>query len=141
MSRGSLLFVYGTLRRGSDHPLARRLAAHARWVGGATAAGRLYDLGSYPGLTEAGTPGECARGDVYDLADPAALLPVLDDYEGCGASALRPWLYERVRTMVILDGGEEAMAWVYYYRGPLDSARRITSGDYQAQQGEDASGR
>ena len=45
------LFVYGTLRRGSGHPMSRFLAARARLLAGARVPGRLYDLGGFPGLT------------------------------------------------------------------------------------------
>ncbi|MHC2399282.1 gamma-glutamylcyclotransferase (GGCT)/AIG2-like uncharacterized protein YtfP [Bradyrhizobium barranii subsp. barranii] len=35
------LFVYGTLMRGFDHPMARLLAGHADFLGDATCRGRL----------------------------------------------------------------------------------------------------
>src|SRR5436853_375545 len=89
----ALLFVYGTLRQGSGHPLARLLAAQARWLGTGTVAGRLYDLGAYPGMAEPEAAGQRLRGDVYELHDPDATLSILDDYEGCGPSQPRPWLY------------------------------------------------
>src|SRR5580692_7203168 len=44
------LFVYGTLRKGSGNPHARRLAEHAEWAGPGRIPGRLYRLGRYPGL-------------------------------------------------------------------------------------------
>ena len=69
------LFVYGTLRRRSRHPMARRLAELAQFVGPAKIAGRLYDLGRYPGLQEVQSPDDWVQGDVYDLG------------EACGAGA------------------------------------------------------
>ena len=38
--------------------------------------GRLYDLGAYPGLTEARTEQEWVLGDVYELAEPENTLAV-----------------------------------------------------------------
>ncbi len=62
--RDSLLFVYGTLRPFIDIPMARWLRRAARYVGQATARGRLYDLGPYPGLRAARGCGERVVGDV-----------------------------------------------------------------------------
>src|SRR5579871_6282671 len=36
------LFVYGTLMRGYEHPMARLLSANAEYLGEATCRGRLY---------------------------------------------------------------------------------------------------
>ena len=44
------LFVYGTLRDDPAHDMFHVLAANAELIGEATVAGRLYDLGEYPGL-------------------------------------------------------------------------------------------
>lgn len=46
---GRLLFVYGTLRRGGANDITRMRPA-PQLLGVATIAGRLYDLGAYPGL-------------------------------------------------------------------------------------------
>src|SRR5262245_61422628 len=124
------LFVYGTLRQGSAHPMARFLAARARLLGMGTAAGRLHDLGDYPGMTEGRAGGERVRGEVHELADPQTALAELDRYEGCGEGDPRPWLFERALADVALDGGGQVRAWCYYYRGPLEGARQIVSGDY-----------
>ncbi|HLE20340.1 MAG TPA: gamma-glutamylcyclotransferase family protein, partial [Vicinamibacteria bacterium] len=43
------LFVYGTLRRGGGRDLRDLIGVSPKFLGRATAAGRLYDLGSYPG--------------------------------------------------------------------------------------------
>ena len=40
------VFVYGTLKRGQDHAMARRLAAEGSYCGKASLAGRLIDLGA-----------------------------------------------------------------------------------------------
>ena len=44
------LFVYGTLMRGFDHPMARLLSANADFRGEASCRGRLYMVKHYPGL-------------------------------------------------------------------------------------------
>ena len=44
------LFVYGTLMRGFDHPMAQLLSRSADFLGPATCRGRLYLIKHYPGL-------------------------------------------------------------------------------------------
>ena len=43
------LFVYGTLREESAHPMAHRLRVGARHIGRGSTPGRLFDFGSWPG--------------------------------------------------------------------------------------------
>jgi gamma-glutamylcyclotransferase (GGCT)/AIG2-like uncharacterized protein YtfP len=124
------LFVYGTLRRSQGHPLAGFLADRADWVGLGHVAGRLYDLGSYPGLIEPRTEADWVTGDVYELRQAAETLALPDRYEGCGPEDDPPHLYERCQTMVHLAAGEPRTCWVYLYRGPVREEGRIVSGDY-----------
>ena len=54
-ARGSArqpLFVYGTLRRASGHPMSRALAHNARQVGPGAIRGRMYYPGPYPAVIE-----------------------------------------------------------------------------------------
>ena len=44
------LFVYGTLMRGFDHPMAQLLSRSADFLGAASCGGRLYLIKHYPGL-------------------------------------------------------------------------------------------
>ena len=67
--------------------MARWLRTVASYVGPAQTHGRLYDLGSYPGLKPARTRGERVRGDVYRIASPR-VWRVLDRYEA-GGPAIR----------------------------------------------------
>ena len=59
----SNLFVYGTLMRGYEHPMARLLSANADYLGEATCRGRLYMVKHYPGLalSEAAVASELAE--------------------------------------------------------------------------------
>jgi gamma-glutamylcyclotransferase (GGCT)/AIG2-like uncharacterized protein YtfP len=92
----TLLFVYGTLKRGqSNHARllgARRLGR--AWLAGAC----LYDLGPFPMAIAA--EGRVS-GEVYAI-DRAA-LPELDAFEGC------PRLYQR-HWLTLANGRQ---AWVY----------------------------
>jgi gamma-glutamylcyclotransferase (GGCT)/AIG2-like uncharacterized protein YtfP len=118
--RDSLLFVYGTLRPFFDIPMARWLRDHARYEGPATARGRLYDLGAYPGMRAARGRSEHVRGDVYRITNPQ-VLRVLDRYE------VR---FVRERCVVKL-ARRRKRAWLYRYRYSVVSAVRIASGDYR----------
>jgi gamma-glutamylcyclotransferase (GGCT)/AIG2-like uncharacterized protein YtfP len=95
------------------------LARRAALLGIGTVAGRLVDLGRYPGLI-AGTGR--VRGELYRL-DDLQLLPVLDREEG--------YNFRRSMTTVTLGGGRRLRAWVYRYRGPRERAVPILHGDYR----------
>lgn len=123
------IFVYGTLRAGHDGPQARRLRMQARHVGPARAAGRLYRVEDYPGFV----PGEGGQvlGDLFLLADPAASLAWLDDYEQCGPAFAPPQEYGRVAMRV--DGPQGPVeAWTYIFLHTTDGLERIEGGDFLA---------
>jgi gamma-glutamylcyclotransferase (GGCT)/AIG2-like uncharacterized protein YtfP len=126
-----LLFVYGTLRRDSAHPMARYLETVARFLGNATTAGRLYDLGPYPGLVVAPEPGERVHGHLFEMADPKQVLARLDAYEGRPLGEPGPSYFERRLADVMGEDGQLLTAWTYAYIGPLSSAVKIGGGFYQ----------
>ena len=127
----NLLFVYGTLRRGSPHPMRRALDEGAAFIGEGTVPGRLYEIDGYPGLLPPRTAEERVRGDLFRILDPS-LLDRLDDYEECSPRFPPPHEYRRVRRIVRLDDGREYSAWVYEYLFPVREERFIPSGDYFA---------
>jgi len=123
-----LAFFYGTLMTGFDR--RRRLGLDSRmsfrgrgWIEGA-----LYDLGLYPAAIP--TPGRRVHGEVFELIDPQAVLPALDEVEGYRPDAIDTSLYVRRKTAVHLDDGTETEGWVYFYNAPLSAAPCIDSGDY-----------
>ena len=122
IERDSLLFVYGTLRPFFDNPMARRLRREGRRIGVASLAGRLYDLGRYPGISRPRRREEWVTGELYRLRRPRHTLRVLDRYEARFVRELA-----RVRL-----GRREYRAWVYRFRGPVRALDRIASGDYES---------
>ena len=74
------LFVYGTLRNTYDNPMARLLRQNAWLMGHGYVAGRLFDLGWYPGATHEPDSPHHVWGDVFALTDES-ILTQLDDYE------------------------------------------------------------
>lgn len=125
------VFVYGTLRAGSGHPMSRYLAAHAGYEGAAVLEDAdLYDLGSYPGVWVPG--GGRVVGDAYALHPETAgeVRARLDDYEGCGADDPPPHRYAPHLRAVTLTDGDTRDAWVYVLRRVPTQAVPIPSGDW-----------
>jgi gamma-glutamylcyclotransferase (GGCT)/AIG2-like uncharacterized protein YtfP len=126
------LFVYGTLMRGFDHPMARLLSANADFLGPATCQGRLYLVKHYPGLLRSDDPTEVVFGELYRLREPDALLGEFDMYEACGEGFSQPTEYLRQMLQVTLDDGSASEAWTYVYNWPVTSLPRIASGRFLA---------
>jgi gamma-glutamylcyclotransferase (GGCT)/AIG2-like uncharacterized protein YtfP len=126
------LFVYGSLRQGAGHIMYGMLAQYADLVGGASLAGQLYLVATYPGVipAAAGEPAQAVRGEVYRLREPDTILPLLDDYEGFGAHCPQPNEFVRSEADVRLDSGEMLRAFVYIYNRPVEGLQPIASGDY-----------
>lgn len=125
---GVNLFVYGTLRPGSRHPMARFLAEHARHLGPAQMPGRLYDLGCYPGMIAAQDAGDRVIGDLFAIqGDADTVLSKLDEYEGATSE---PRLFQRVRGVAELDAGNAVAAWFYEYLGKVRAENWLPTGIY-----------
>ena len=106
------MFVYGTLRRQFRNIYARRLAEEATWLGIVSVPGRLYRLGSYPGMRAHADPAHTVHdrviGELYRLppaARGADLLAELDQYEGSG--------FERTVVIAQRAGRPAIKTWVY----------------------------
>ncbi len=127
----SYLFVYGTLRRDSAHPMAQFLAGHARFVAVARTPGRLYHLGSYPGMVSAMDVDDWVHGELFELLDPDAVLAELDRYEGCTPDRPESSLFRRIGTPVTSDDGTVYPAWLYVYTMPVSEAQQIPSGRFR----------
>jgi gamma-glutamylcyclotransferase (GGCT)/AIG2-like uncharacterized protein YtfP len=109
------LFAYGLLQPGqSGWPMVAPHAAGTPWR--ARLPGQVRDTGrGWPAwLPE--LPGS-APGTVVPLRDPAALLPVLDEYEGPD--------YRRVRVVVPADG---TICWAYAWRSPVEGFAPLPDG-------------
>ncbi len=115
-----LLFVYGTLRRGSTRGgFAARLEAEAAWLGAAQVRGSLYQVHpDYPGLAEPQSENDWITGEVWEFADPA-LWAALDQYEGAE--------YVRVRRLITMANGGQREAFVYLYASKITKAMAIVA--------------
>jgi gamma-glutamylcyclotransferase (GGCT)/AIG2-like uncharacterized protein YtfP len=124
------LFVYGTLMRGFDHPMAQLLSRGADLIGEARCQGRLYLVTHYPALVLSGDPADVVFGELYRLRVPSELLREFDMYEACGEGFAPPTEY--VRQMLSVTLGDEAVseAWTYVYNWPVADLTRIASGRF-----------
>src|SRR3979490_489051 len=98
------LFVYGTLMRGFDHPMAQLLSRSADFIGEARCQGRLYLVKHYPGLVLSNDVGEVVFGELDRLRSPQELLREFDMYEACGEGFAEPTEYIRQMLRVTRDG-------------------------------------
>jgi gamma-glutamylcyclotransferase (GGCT)/AIG2-like uncharacterized protein YtfP len=124
------LFVYGTLMRGFDHPMAKLLSKSADFIGEAKCQGRLYRIKHYPGLVLSEDPDDIVFGEVYRLRARDALLREFDMYEACGEGFAEPTEYVRKMLEVTLNDGTASDAWTYVYNWPVTNLPRIASGRF-----------
>ena len=124
------LFVYGTLMRGFDHPMAQLLSRSADFVGEARCRGRLYLVKHYPGLVPLEDADDVVFGELFRLRQPAELLREFDMYEACGEGFAEPTEYVRRMLRVARDNGAASEAWTYVYNWPVTNLPRIASGRF-----------
>lgn len=124
------LFVYGTLKRGTETEMHQLLARYADYLGEGTFQGTLYNIDYYPGVVPSDDPDDQVHGEVYRLQGPELVLPQLDDYEGITDSSERPTEYIRRRHPVRLKRGEELSCWIYIYNWPIEEHEVIESGAF-----------
>jgi gamma-glutamylcyclotransferase (GGCT)/AIG2-like uncharacterized protein YtfP len=124
------LFVYGTLMRGFDHPMAKLLSANADFIGEATCRGKLYLVRHYPGLVLSDDARDIVHGELFRMRARDALLREFDMYEACGEGFAPPTEYVREMLQVTLADGSASEAWTYVYNWPVTKLPRIASGRF-----------
>jgi gamma-glutamylcyclotransferase (GGCT)/AIG2-like uncharacterized protein YtfP len=124
------LFVYGTLMRDFDHPMAKLLSHGADFLGEARCRGRLYLVKHYPGLMLSDDLDDVVFGELYRLRQPDELLREFDMYEACGEGFAPPTEYIRQMLSVTSRDGAVSEAWTYIYNWPVAHLPRIASGRF-----------
>eukprot|EP00003_Mantamonas_plastica_P025479 TRINITY_DN5002_c0_g2_i1.p1 TRINITY_DN5002_c0_g2~~TRINITY_DN5002_c0_g2_i1.p1 ORF type:complete len:161 (+),score=54.19 TRINITY_DN5002_c0_g2_i1:1-483(+) len=127
-----LMFTYGTLRKGFHN---HHYLEGAEYIGAATTA-EQYSMYTNHADESRGSKGIpfvnpeekkiCIRGDVYCISEK--MLKRIDGLEG------HPNWYWREEIPVLMDGGEEKTAWIYFNRikgNDAKGAQYIDSGDFQ----------
>lgn len=112
------LFVYGTLR--PDHAPSEIADAvkTLQPVGPGTIRGRLYNLGSYPGVILDEKANEEVHGEVFVVPHHGTLAR-LDAYEEFHPHDPESSLFKRQKTTVTLGNGSSELCWVYVYNRAL----------------------
>jgi len=128
------LFVYGTLRPNPAPAEVADLVRPLIRIGAASAPGRLYDLGAYPGAVLDPDCDAKIIGEVFQLPDDDATLAALDVYEGFDPHDLKMSLFARRKCEATLEGGAKLECWIYVYNRQVESTTRITDGDYLKQE-------
>ena len=114
-----LVFVYGTLRRGSARSMSIRFP-NSKFMADAKVNGSLYDLGAYPGLL-LNPSNSLVIGEVYEVDDE--ILNQLDDFEASSN-------YGR-KQVEISFGAHQRIGWTYEPNPESYSPHKlITSGDW-----------
>ncbi len=129
------LFVYGTLMRDFDHPMAQLLSRSADFIGEARCPGRLYLVKHYPGMVLSDAADDVVFGELYRLKQPDALLREFDMYEACGEGFAEPTEYiRRLLPVTLVDAAASeapiSKAWTYLYNWPVAHLPRIASGRF-----------
>ena len=110
------VFVYGTLKRGQC-----RQTVGSQWierrVRPAEVAGRLVDLGHYPGLLSPTQPDQRVHGEVVVARDVEPLLRTYDQVE-CFGGYDSAALYIRILCRMQTEAGDRT-AWTYRYHQPI----------------------
>lgn len=108
----TLIFVYGTLKRGGDNHgwiQQQQFVAEARTL----PIYRMYDLGGYPGMVRVPNQGLSIEGEVWEVDEAGlAKLDILEDTEGGE--------YERVSVPLLGDFAERHVEGYIYLRSTED---------------------
>ena len=130
------LFVYGTLRKDSDSPMAHILEGCCEYMDKAHIRGTLYDLGRYPGVLIGPGQDDQVYGEVFRLIDREQALLALDEYEECAPHSPTPHLYHRRKFTAETESGPTVSCWVYVFNRSVEGCEYIPGGDYLTYLGE-----
>ena len=123
------LFVYGSLRSESPHPLAVKLRSQGRLIGKGSACGVLYDLGRYPAAMFGSEHKSRVIGEIFELPRDGRLLRELDYFEGTEEPASP---LSRIEIDVLIEEGSSLRLETYSLGTPPPIRRVIESGDWIA---------
>lgn len=119
----AFLFVYGTLRKDTSHPMSEWVNKHARYVGIGKVKGLLYQISWYPAFVKSNNSQYFVVGDLYEIDEKNIrhFFTKLDEYEGDE--------YDRLLIEVETDNVNR-MAFIYVFNKSVDGFKRIVSGDF-----------
>jgi len=108
------------------------LRSHSQFIGEGFTKGRLYDLGSFPGMVcDEQEDSKKVFGQVYQLNAPQKVWEVLDHYEMIDPNQLDKNMYRR-RLCEVQVGNKIYECHTYHFQLSCEGFRQILSGDYIA---------
>jgi gamma-glutamylcyclotransferase (GGCT)/AIG2-like uncharacterized protein YtfP len=124
------LFVYGTLLSNIPSSMSKFLRRRASLVGKATVAGKLFDLGMYPGFIAGGE--DNVIGELYLIKpeNEEQTMEMLDAYESVTGEPEDE--YRRVEVEAKVGGGGTFTAQTYEFTGSVAGKALIPRGNYPA---------
>ncbi|ULQ55121.1 gamma-glutamylcyclotransferase [Flavihumibacter rivuli] len=125
------LFVYGSLRKGFQHPAYEYIRQYFDFVADARVNGLLYDMGEYPAAIPADTD-KTIIGELYVIRNADEFdwaIAQLDDYEGVDPEEGDEKLYRREQAVILLPDGSQTWAWIYWFNGDVSGKPIVESGD------------
>lgn len=125
-----LLFVYGSLRSGFQHPAYAYISNNFTLVGPGKIKGHLYDMGEYPAAVPC-EEGIFIIGELYQLKEDLDfywVIEQIDDYEGINVEQGEMPLFKRETVDVYLSDRVNT-AWVYWFNNDVTGRPLIPSGD------------
>lgn len=118
-----------------DNDAARFIREKCSLIGVGFTPGRLFDLGSYPGIVYEPESQTNVFGEVYKIvSDEEELVLYLDHFEEYGPEFDQPNEYRREIIPVSVDG-TIYQASAYLYNRNLNGLKLIASGIYEDLQG------
>ena len=124
------LFVYGSLRRGFQHPAFKYIHDHFDFAGDAKVKGILYDLGDYPAAVPTKDE-KFITGELYSIRNVDEFswtIAQLDDYEGTEPEEGDKAMYRREMATIYINS-KPTMAWIYWFNDDVSGKPVIHSGD------------
>ena len=135
VTSGDLFIFYGLLKQGaSGMPANIDLEAAGEFLGACRFRGRLYNLGSFPGIVEGDT---LCHGVRYRL-DDTSLIEALDAFEDVLPDDPDASLYKRIKASVLDDQGDTTgeTAWIYWFNQSVESYTEIPDGNWPLDAGK-----
>ena len=124
------IFVYGLLKSMYDNDAALFIRQHCSLIGEGTISGRLFDLGTYPGVVYEPEASTTVTGEVFEItSNKEGLISYLDEFEECGPQFEQPNEY-RKEVIPVSVNGIIYQASTYIYNRNLDGLKLIESGNY-----------
>ncbi len=125
------IFVYGLLKSMYDNEAARFIREHCTLIGEGSIPGRLFDLGTYPGVVYEAEAATYVTGEVFKItSNKEGLTKYLDEFEECGPQFEQPNEYRKEVVPVSVEG-VIFQASSYIYNRNLDGLKLIESGNYE----------